>query len=77
MCARSRALTTPVLERGMASAPLRGPHRGRSWYPPARAEIPRSVGRAELVERLYREGGPKHGLRQRADAIETLWRGYA
>lgn len=60
----------------MASRLRRDPRRGRVWYPPARVEISRAVGRAELVDRLYREGGPKHGLRQRKDAIETLWRGY-
>ena len=76
MRARSCALTAPVTGGGVASGLLRGPRQGRVWYPPARIEIPRAVGRAELVDRLYREGGPKHGLRQRKDAIETLWRGY-
>ena len=60
----------------MASGLLRDPRRGRFWYPPARAEIPRAVPRADLVDRLYREGGPKHGVRRRSDAIDTLWRGY-
>jgi hypothetical protein len=30
----------------------------------------------ELVDRAYAEGGPKHGIRRRRDAIETLAGGY-
>jgi len=76
VCARSCAPKAPFAEDGMASGLLRNPKLGRVWYPPARVEIPRSVAREELVDLLYREGGPKEGLVQRADAIDTLWRGY-
>ncbi|MCA1699534.1 MAG: hypothetical protein LC790_11805 [Actinobacteria bacterium] len=60
----------------MSSTLLRNPRVGRLWYPPLREPLPRPVGREELVERAYAEGGPKHGVQPRGDAIDTLWRGY-
>ena len=76
MCARSRAPVVLPEAAAVASRLRRSPRQGRVWYQPARSEIPRAVVRADLVDRLYREGGPKHGLCQRSDAIDTLWRGY-
>ena len=76
MCAPSRAPVVLSEAAAVATRLRRNPRHGRVWYRPARTEIPRAVVQAELVDRLYREGGPKHGLRQRKDAIDTLWRGY-
>jgi len=54
----------------------RDPKRGRLWYaPPARPPV-RMVGVDELADRAYGEGGPKHGVRRRRDAIDTLYVGY-
>jgi len=60
----------------VASALRRNPKRGRVWYAPERRAVPRVVAREELASRAYGEGGPKHGLRRRRDAIETLVAGY-
>jgi hypothetical protein len=60
----------------VASALRRNPKRGRVWYAPERRAVPRLVAREELAGRAYGEGGPKHGLRRRRDAIETLVCGY-
>ncbi len=76
MRARSCALTRPFEGAVLASALRRDPKRGRAWYRPSRRAPVGMVAPAQLAERAYGEGGPKHGLRRRRDAIETLVCGY-